>query len=451
MAEFLGDRVTERSLTRRDFIRLAATSTAGFGMAVGFTGCAVDPVTGEKSLVLMSETQELQVDKRQSPHQFSTDYGESRDGRLNAYLSGVGRRLSQRSHRPDMPYSYRAVNATYVNAYAFPGGSIAVTRGILVDMQNEAELGGLLGHEIGHVNARHAAERATRQQLAGGLVGLANVAVANSDYRDLGPLVQSLSGVGAGALLAHYSRDNEREADSLGMEYMHHAGLNPKGMVGLMDLLRREAKHKPSALQLMFATHPMSDERFETARARVADRYAGSKGAPMGRERYMDHTAGIRSMKGAIEALQQGEGLMRRKKYPQAERSYRRALAQAPNDYAGLVMMSKCQIALNRPKRARSYAAKARRVNPREAQASHLLGISSMMQRDFESAFNSFERYDRLLPGNPNTAFLKGVSLESLQKRQAAANEYRRYLRQVNQGTQAKYAFSRLKQWGYVK
>ncbi len=451
MTDFLGDRVENRRLTRRDFIRLAASSTAGFSLATGLSGCAVDPVTGEKSLVLMSEAQEVQVDRQQSPHQFSADYGESRDGTLNAYLSDVGHRLSRRSHRPNMPYSFRAVNATYVNAYAFPGGSVAVTRGILADIENEAELGGLLGHEVGHVNARHAAERATRQQVAGGLVGLANVAVAGSDYSGLAPLVQSLSGLGAGALLSHYSRDNEREADSLGMEYMHRAGLNPNGMVGLMDILRRESKHKPSALELMFATHPMSDERFATARQRAGGRYASARGVPMGREAYMDRTAAIRAMKGAIATLQRGEGQMRKKKYAQAEGSYRQALAQAPEDYAGLVMMSKCQIALDRPKRARSYAAKARRVNPREAQANHLLGISSMMQRDFESAFNSFNRYDRMLPGNPNTAFLKGVSLESMHQKKAAANEFRRYLRQVNRGDQAKYAYQRLKQWGYVK
>ena len=127
--------------SRRRFIRAGAMTA----VAVALGGCAKNPVTGQSQLMLVSETQEITMDKQAAPHQFSADYGPVQDGAVNSYVDGVGQRLAATSHRPDMPYSFRVVNANYVNAYAFPGGSIACTRGILLDMDNEAELAALLG------------------------------------------------------------------------------------------------------------------------------------------------------------------------------------------------------------------------------------------------------------------------------------------------------------------
>ncbi|MGD8540943.1 MAG: M48 family metalloprotease, partial [Desulfobacteraceae bacterium] len=134
-------------LSRRRFIRLSALAAGGL-----LTGCAVNPVTGRSQLMLVSEDQEIQLDRQNSPYQFSSDYGVVQDAALNRYIHQTGLKLAARTHRPQMPYSFRCVNATYVNAYAFPGGSIAATRGILLKLQNEAELAALLGHELGHVN-----------------------------------------------------------------------------------------------------------------------------------------------------------------------------------------------------------------------------------------------------------------------------------------------------------
>ena len=293
---------------------VAATST--------LIGCAVDPVTGEKQIVLMSEQEEVAIDQQQAPHQFSVDYGKVQDEQLNRYIREVGESIASRSHRPQMPYNYRVVNATYVNAYTFPGGSMAATRGILLDMGSEAELAGLLGHEIGHVNARHTAERMTRGMLAQAVLGGLAVAVSLSEYADLSGLVSAAGGLGAGVLLAKYSRDNEREADALGMEYMTKAGQNPRGMVGLMDMLQNKSRHKPSVIDLMFASHPMSDERYSTAVKNTETKFASHAQKSLGKERYMDNTAGLRKIRGAIEAMQNGEAAMAQKNYPEAENEF---------------------------------------------------------------------------------------------------------------------------------
>jgi len=402
--------------------------------------------------MIVSEDQEIAVDKENSPHQFSADYGALQDKALNDYIDRTGKRIAAQTHRTDMPYSFRGVNATYVNAYAFPGGSIACTRGILLALDNEAELAGLLGHELGHVNARHTGARMSKGMLAQGLVAVAGVAVAaGTESAALGGLTMGLGSIGAGALLAKYSRDDERQADALGMEYMVRSNYNTEGMVGLMDVLRSLSKHKPNALELMFATHPMSDERYKTAVETAGTKYESAKDFPLHRERYMDHTAKLRAKKGAIEEMQNGEKAMAKKDFPTAEGHFRKALKEAPEDYAGLCMMSKCLMAQKKHKQARRYAERAKHVYPEEAQAHHLSGITKLARRDFGRAYEDFSSYEKLLPGNPNTIFLEAYSLERMGRRRDAANEYYRYLNTVNQGDQARYAYGRLVEWGYVK
>jgi len=154
-------KTASNEISRRKFLWLTTMSIAGV-----MVGCAVNPVTGERQLMLVSEGQEVQIDRQHSPHQFSSDYGPLQDKAINNYINGIGQCIAANTQRPNMPYSFRGVNATYVNAYAFPGGSIAVTRGILLELDNEAELAALLGHEVGHVNARHTSEQMSKGMLA---------------------------------------------------------------------------------------------------------------------------------------------------------------------------------------------------------------------------------------------------------------------------------------------
>jgi predicted Zn-dependent protease len=448
MSHYLEERLYQHKMTRRDFLWLASVSTA----SIALPGCAVNPVTGESQLMLMSETDEIQVDKKNSPHQFSADYGTLQDKALNNYVSEVGNRMAAISHRPNMPYSFQGVNATYVNAYAFPGGTIAATRGILVSLKNEAELGGLLGHELGHVNARHTASRMSTTMLVGLSLNLGLAVMSTSQkygqYIQLAGLVGQL---GAGMLLAHYSRSDERQADALGMEYMTKAGHSPQGMVGLMELLNTMGKHKPNAIETMFATHPMSSERYQTAKESADIQYSGMKKLPLNRDRYMDNTAKLRRMKKSIEAMQQGEKEMAKEQFHPAEQHLKTALKHTPEDYTALVMMGKCQLAQEKTNQARQYLAQAKQVYPAEAQAHNLSGITNMMNKQFSAAYQDFDAYEKRLPGNLNTVFLKGNALEGMQNKQAAAAEYARYLKLNNQGDQAHYALQRLVDWGYAK
>ena len=433
------------SITRRRFLWLLAMSAAGAAV-----GCATSPVTGRTQLMLVSEEEEIHMDRQNSPFQFSADYGQLQDKALNDYVCEVGQNMVARTHRSHMPYSFRGVNANYVNAYAFPGGSIACTRGILLSLGNEAELAALLGHELGHVNARHTAQQMSKGKLTNTIVGGFSV-VAGAVTGGLGQIAGTLGSIGAGALLASYSRENEREADALGMEYMVKTGYSPKGMVGLMDMLQNLSKSKPGAIEMMFATHPMSDERYQSAVKNSGNNYASSQSLPLYRERYMDQTARLRAMKGAIEEMQKGEEEMARQNFGEAEGHLRNALKQAPNDYAGLVMMATCQLVQKKPGEGLKYSEAAKAVFPQEAQAYHLSGFAKLQTRDFAGAYQDFSTNEKVLPGNPNTPFFKGFSLEGMGKKPESAQEYHRYLQVVKEGKYAQHAYARLVEWGYYK
>ncbi len=429
-------------MTRRQALWLLGASTASL------YGCATSPVTGKSIFVGMTEAQERSIDAEAAPHQFSQDLGAIQDPAVNQYVAALGRELHSRSHRPTMPYSYRVLNANYVNAYTFPGGAMGITRGIMTELNNEAELAALLGHEIAHVNARHAAQRQGQALVAQAALAGLNIAAQDARWGELAGLGGQ---IGASAMLSKYSRDNEREADELGQEYMVRAGYPATGMVDLHQMLVNQEQQAPSLLATMFSSHPMSTERRELARQRATTRYAQTRNANPGRERFMDSTASLRRIKPTIDACKQGETAMSNKKYTTAQDRFSAALRATPNDYAANLRMAQCLQAQGQERQAQRYAEAAQQIYPQEAQAHKISGVLALSLRDPGAAYTALDRFDRLLPGDPGIVFLKGVSLEGMGDRQRAAQQYLNYLRLSQQGQAAQYSYSRLQSWGFVK
>jgi tetratricopeptide (TPR) repeat protein len=222
-------------------------------------------------------------------------------------------------------------------------------------------------------------------------------------------------------------------------------------MFGLMDMLNGMSSHKSSATELLFATHPMSSERYHTSVSQAESEYDRFSGRPLHRERYMDNTAKLRQIKTAVQKMQQGEAALGKKSYDPAEKLFQEALKQAPDDYAGLLLMAKCQLMQDKDAEADRYANRAKQAYPEEAQAYHISGIAKIRTKKFAAAHEDFTAYDKRLPGNPNTVFYKGLSLEGMEKIEPAAKSYYSYLQQVRQGEMAQYAVKRLKEWGYIK
>jgi beta-barrel assembly-enhancing protease len=265
------------------------------------SGCAINPVTGKQELTLVSETQEIQVGTEQyapSRQMQGGDYVVEPE--LNQYVTGVGRKLSTVSDR-QLPYEFSIINSSTPNAWALPGGKIAVNRGLLTELSNEAELAAVLGHEMVHAAARHGAKAMERGLLLQGAVMAAGIAVSDTQYAELGIVGAQLT---ATLLNQKYSRDAERESDVYGMEYMAKAGYDPAAAVTLQEVfVRLSEERRQDWLSGLFSSHPPSVERVAANREKAA---ALSAGGTLGVEKYRHMTARLRNNQKGYDAYDKG-------------------------------------------------------------------------------------------------------------------------------------------------
>jgi len=434
---------------RYEFNTLRRKSLWAFGVSICapatlLSGCAVSPVTGQKILVGMGEREEIELDRSLAPHQFSKDLGPIQDKKINAYVSEVGASLHAHSHRKTVPYNYRVVNANYLNAYAFPGGSIALTRGIMIELQDEAELAAILGHELAHVNARHSAQKQGQALLAALAVATVEIATRDSKNRELVGIGAQL---GSSALLASYSRDFEREADGLGQDYLFRAGYPADSMTAIHQMLLRTEKSKPGLLETMFLTHPMSEERVQLSRNNAETRYVNGKNRSVYRERFFDNTASLRALKPTIEDNRNAELLMSKGKMGEAGAILRSALKRSPLDYPTNFRFAQVQQASGLASEALKYAHLSQNLYPQEPQAHKLVAVLRMDQGDPAAALENLQRYEQFLSNDIGVTFLKGLAYESMGDRPAASQHFQSYLGGGGSGEGANYAKDRLRRW----
>lgn len=269
------------------------------------TGCAVNPVTGERDLSLYGESWELTTgEQNYAPIRQSQGGDFVLDPAVSEYIQEVGQRVAQHSDR-DLPYEFRVINSSVPNAWALPGGKIAINRGLLTEMNSEAELAAVLAHEVVHAAARHSAQAQSRATLAQGAVVLGGVAVGVATEREDYASVAMLGGmIGAHLINQRYSRGAESEADYYGMIYMDRAGYDPSAAVALQEtFVRLSEGREPGFMQGLFASHPPSRERVEANRRTAGELGAGGT---MGTERYRRVMARINELEPAYETHDEG-------------------------------------------------------------------------------------------------------------------------------------------------
>ena len=247
--------------------------------------CAVNPATGGRMLSLVSENQEIQMGQ-QAAADVDAAMGLYDDPGLQAYVDSIGQALAAVSERPDLPWSFKIVDDPVINAFALPGGPIYVARGIMAHFNSEAELASVLGHEIGHVTARHSVEQISRAQLA--QIGL----VAGTAFvPELAPFANVLGG-GLGLLFLKFGRDDESQSDQLGFRYMTRLGYDPQGAADMFRILERQRDvSEGSPIPEWQSTHPDPGNRVAAAEARVAE--SGITSGTVRRDEYLRRIDGI--------------------------------------------------------------------------------------------------------------------------------------------------------------
>jgi len=250
--------------------------------------CATNPVTGRRELALMSEAQEISI-AQESDAQIKTEMGVYNDPELQAYVTDIGQRMARISERPQLPWRFTVVDVPAVNAFAVPGGAIYLTRGILPFLDSEAELAGVIGHEIGHVTARHSAQQYTRQ--VSGQVGLLALGLFVPQARPFG----ELSSQALGVLFMKYGRDDELQADRLGARYEATLGWDPAAAPAFLSTLGRldEAAGDRRGVPNWMSTHPEPLSRVRDIQATVAELKASGASFSMNRDAWIRRLDGI--------------------------------------------------------------------------------------------------------------------------------------------------------------
>lgn len=230
------------------------------------TACAINPVTGKRELSLISEQQETALGK-ETDNDIRKQYGFYDNPSLNEYIKRVGLTLTPHTHRPHLDYHFAVLDSPVVNAFAVPGGYIYVTRGILAMINSEAELAVILGHELGHVNARHSVRKLSQLFLI--QLGL----VVGSALSETFAKISGIASIGIQLLFLKFSRDDEREADALGVEYSRKSGYNPGEMINFFTSLQKLGDLSGGkSLPGFLSTHPLTSERIKNVKAMLEEK-----------------------------------------------------------------------------------------------------------------------------------------------------------------------------------
>ena len=274
--------------------RLAILLVAASGAFALLGGCATNPATGGTDIVTMSEAQEIEIGRKTHP-QILQQYGRYDDAALQQYVNDVGQRLAAKSHRPNLQYTFTVLDSDEVNAFALPGGYVYITRGIMSYLNSEAELAAVLGHEIGHVTARHSVRQQAGATAAG--VGATLVGILTGS-----PDLMNVAGMAGSALISGYGRDMELEADELGAEYLNRIGFEPDAMIDVVRLLKnqemlevqmaRQENRKPRVYHGVFASHPDNDTRLQEV-VKAAGKVHNAEDRSPNRDLYLSRINGL--------------------------------------------------------------------------------------------------------------------------------------------------------------
>jgi len=390
------------------------------------SGCETNPVTGKRQLSLVSGAQEINIGRQQyGPSKQSQGGVYTVDPTLNGYVNRVGQRLAALSDRPNLPYEFVVLNSDTPNAWALPGGKIAINRGLLILLEDEAQLAAVLGHEVVHAAARHGAS----QMSQGMLLQLGTqIAGQASGSRE----IAQLAGIGAAAFQARYGRDQELESDHYGMKYMLKAGYEPQAAVELQQtflMLSQKRGAQQGGFNALFASHPPSAERVRKNQ-QLANRM------PKGKRNKTQYQRAIRQLKRDQGAY---------KSHGKALSLTNRAIKQQPREARFHLTRGLLNKQAKNNKQALASFNRAVSLDPTYFLPLLQRGLINYDMSRYQSAQTDLSSSNKFLATAPAYFYLGEIALKQRQRNNAAS-----YYRKASQGSGeiAKAAASRLRQLG---
>jgi len=365
-----------------------------FGLILALIACSTNPVTGKKELSFVGEDWELEIGAKQySPSRQSQGGDYLADPHVQAYVNKVGQRVASVSDRK-LPYEFKVINSSVPNAWALPGGKIAINRGLLIEMETEAELAAVLGHEVVHAAAKHGAKGFTRGTLLQGGIMAATIASSGRKYANA---AQVASSVGAQLINTRYGREAERESDRFGITYMVRAGYDPQGAVDLQQTFLELSKDRSRQdfISGLFASHPPSAERLANNKKLVAELNVGGED---GRQSYQRNMRRLLQAEPAYEAFEEAKKAYADKNINAARSLVRRAISIEPNEGHFHSMLGDIEFEAKNPRGAIPHYNNAIRANDDFFYYHLQKGLASEQLRDYRVANASLSRSVELLP-----------------------------------------------------
>ncbi len=425
--------------------------------SLSLPSCSVNPVTGKKEFSIWSDQDEINYGSQNYQPAIQQLNGAYQNEQVQAYVNRVGLKLAKSSHRPQMPYEFTVVNTSMINAFAVPGGKITLTRGLLSRFTNESQLAAVLGHEVGHIAARHSANQVSKQLLIGSiLVPTADLLLSRQSehYRQYRSLYTTAAVIGFQMGMLAYSRSQESQSDGLGMEYMTKAGYHPQGMVELMQIFQGESKSKPSLVEELFSTHPMSSKRVETAEAALNTQYAQAiKTRNLARtSREFTEVAQVMKKEApAYAKYDEATEAAGRGAWYQAIPLYQTALQLKPAEPLFYADLGYAYAMTNQDTLAEENFRRASAVYPQFFKPKFYMGQLKYYQRNYSQSISYLTEADRLIPGAPLVRLMIGEGYESLGDSQTAARYYADVSKRDTQGGLGSRARSHLQRLGFIQ
>lgn len=377
-------------------------------LSFALSGCGTNPVTKKTEFQFVSQDKEIAIGQQNySPARQSQGGDYVIDPELTAYVQGIGKRLAAVSDRPDLPYEFVVLNHSIPNAWAMPGGKIAFNRGLLYELNSEAELAAVMGHEIVHAAARHGAKSMERGILLQGAMIAVGIGAQNSDY---GNLIVGGAQLGAQLTSSKYGRDAESESDFYGMQYMKKAGYDPAAAVTLQETFVRLSKdRKTDFITGLFASHPPSQKRVMDNKITLTKIGAGGE---MGVETYAKKVGKLKSTQSAYKAYDDGVAALKKGDTATATKLAQKAIKGEPREARFQELLGDIAFTQKKPEKALTYYAKAIKMQPNYFKPHIQSGIALFNMGKKTQAEPFLKRANELLPTAPGHALLGEIAEE---------------------------------------